>query len=205
AALKRWGGYLLMAVGTLLVLGVLFVFSRTVENSAKYGRWQNEILIVSVIGVVVLSALLVRRIYVLVRDYRAHVPGSRLAVRTVGIFGTLSVVPLLVVSLFSLSFTDRGSDSWFTKNIGRELTAAIDQSRLALEQRQHEEERRTIELAGTLVDHSDASLATVLDAERRAAGARDLIVFDRRGQVLAASADGDDALSLDQLPRELLE
>src|SRR5690606_4543542 len=34
---------------------------------------------------------------------------------------------------------------------------------------------------------------------------RDLIVFDRRGQVLAASADGDDALSLDQLPRELLE
>ena len=81
--LKRWRGYLFMAIGTVLVLGVLFVFSRTVENSGKYGKWWDVILPISIIGVLVLAGLLVRRIYLLVRDYRAHVPGSRLAARTV--------------------------------------------------------------------------------------------------------------------------
>src|SRR5690606_30137869 len=104
SALKRWRGYLRMAVGTRRVLGVLFVFSRTVENSGKYGKWQDEILVVSIIGVLVLFALLLRRVYVLVRDYRAHVPGSRLAARMVIIFSSLAIVPLLVVYLFALSF-----------------------------------------------------------------------------------------------------
>lgn len=205
APLRRWSGYFFMGIGTLLVLGILFVFSRTVENSDKYGRWQDKILIVSVIVVAVLAALLVRRIYTLVRDYRAQVPGSRLAARTVAIFSTLSVVPLLVVSLFALSFLSRGIDSWFTKNLGRELTAAVDQSRLALEQRQHEEARRTVELAATLADRPGASLPAALDSERRAASARELIVFDRSGAVLAASSEDIDVVPATQLPRELLE
>src|SRR5690606_19673622 len=90
-------------------------------------------------------------------------------------------------------------------NLGRELTAAVDQSRLALEQRQHEEARRTVELAAALADHSNASLATALDSERRAAGARALIVFGHNGEVLAASGEGADTASATQLPRELLE
>src|SRR5690606_7629776 len=140
-------------------------FSRTVENSGKYGKWQDEILVVSIIGVLVLFALLLRRVYVLVRDYRAHVPGSRLAARMVIIFSSLAIVPLLVVYLFALSFLSRGIDSWFTKNLGRGLEQAVNQSRLALEQRQHEQERRTVELAAALANRSGSSLASILEAE----------------------------------------
>ena len=101
APLKRWRGYLFIALGTVLVLGVLFVFSRTVENSAKYGNWQQVILVITVLGVLVLFGLLVRRVWLLIRDYRAHVPGSRLAARMVVIFSALTIVPLLVVYLFA--------------------------------------------------------------------------------------------------------
>jgi nitrogen fixation/metabolism regulation signal transduction histidine kinase len=204
SALKRWRGYLLMAVGTVLVLGVLFVFSRTVENSGKYGKWQDEVVTVSIIGVLVLAALLVRRIYLLVRDYRAHVPGSRLATRMVLIFSSLAIVPLLVVYLFALSFLSRGIDSWFTKNLGRGLEQAVNQSRLALEQRQNEQARRTVELAATLSGHASGELASVLEAELHALEARELIVFDADGRVLAFAAVSGEEPDM-RLPEELLQ
>ena len=47
----------------------------------------------------------------LVRDYRRHVPGSRLKGRTVAIFSALAVAPILVVYYFSLQFLNRGIDS----------------------------------------------------------------------------------------------
>jgi nitrogen fixation/metabolism regulation signal transduction histidine kinase len=205
AALKRWRGYLLMAIGTVLVLGVLFVFSRTVENSAKYGKWQEPLLYVTILGVLVLAALLVRRIYVLVRDYRTHVPGSRLAARTVIIFSSLAIVPLLVLYLFALSFLSRGIDSWFTKNLGQGLERAIDQSRLALQQRQQEQGRRTAEIATALSDLPNAGLTAALETERRVAEARELIVFGADGQQVLASSVIDGREEVDtRLPAELL-
>ena len=107
----------------------------------------------------ILLALLVRRIYVLVRDYRNHVPGSRLAVRTVAIFGTLAMVPLLVVYLFALSFLSRGIESWFTKGLGRELRGATELAAAALQLEQQQQGERTAELAMNLSGYSTNSLA----------------------------------------------
>jgi nitrogen fixation/metabolism regulation signal transduction histidine kinase len=188
--LKRWRGYLFMALGTVLVLGVLFVFSRTVENSRKYGGWAEEVRWISAIGLIIIAALLARRFYVLVRDYRAHVPGSRLAARTATIFGTLAVVPLLVVYLFALSFLSRGIESWFTKGLGRGVRDAVEESRKALEQREQVQGSATVELAGLLAGYSQDNLALSIDAERSAVGAIDLAVVGPQGQLLAASPGG---------------
>jgi nitrogen fixation/metabolism regulation signal transduction histidine kinase len=194
ASLKRWRGYFFMALGTVLVLGVLFVFSRTVELSQKYGKWADEIRWVSAAGVIILAVLLVRRMYLLVRDYRAHVPGSRLAARMATIFGILAVVPLLVVYLFALSFLSRGIESWFTKGLGRGLRAAMEESRLALEQRQQDQGRHTVDLAGLLGGYSHENLVLTFDSERRASGALGLLVVGQDGNVEAASVEEGKAL-----------
>jgi nitrogen fixation/metabolism regulation signal transduction histidine kinase len=206
APLKRWRGYLFIALGTVLVLGILFVFSRTVEYSAKYGPWRDPILIISSIGVVLLAGLLIWRVYVLVRDYRAHVPGSRLAARMVGIFSALAVVPLLVVYLFALSFLIRGIDTWFTKSLGRGLADAVELAASTLDQREQEQGRITDDLAAEIADRSGADLIATLEAARVAAGARKLSVIDRDGQVLAATpattfAPGDELIAAEILPR----
>jgi nitrogen fixation/metabolism regulation signal transduction histidine kinase len=54
-----------------------------------------------------------------VRDYRRHVPGSRLKGRTVAIFSALAVAPILVVYYFSLQFLNRGIDSWFELEVSQ--------------------------------------------------------------------------------------
>jgi nitrogen fixation/metabolism regulation signal transduction histidine kinase len=109
----RW-----VAVGQVLLwsaigLGAFLLLAKSVQNSAEFGRLQLWILLVDAFGVIGMSVLLARKLWRLVRDYRAHVPGSRLTARTVGIFGALVIAPLLIVYVSSLEFINQGIDSWF--------------------------------------------------------------------------------------------
>ena len=204
APVKRWRGYGIIAIAAVLVFAVLLLLARSVESSAQYSKWQLLILGVNIAGVVVMAALLARKLRQLVRDYRLHVPGSRLTARTVAIFGALVVVPLLVIYLFSLEFLNRGIDSWFNVEIRQGLNDAVALSRSALDLRTREQGRRTEGLAAALSDRSSASLPALLDEERRASGARELIVFGSNGEVLAASIEAREALIDPQIPREVL-
>jgi nitrogen fixation/metabolism regulation signal transduction histidine kinase len=204
APVRRWRVYGLIAVGACLVIGVLLLLARSVENSSQFSRWQLWILSINTAGVVVLAVLLARKIRQLVRDYRNHVPGSRLTARTVGIFGTLVIVPLLIIYLFSLEFLNRGIDSWFRVEIKQGLSDALVLSRSALDLRTREQGRLTEDLAASLREYTNARLAAALDVERRNIGARELIVFGRNGEVLAASIEAREALVDSEIPREML-
>jgi nitrogen fixation/metabolism regulation signal transduction histidine kinase len=114
------------------------------------------------------------------------------------------IVPLLVIYLFSLEFLNRGIDSWFRTEIKQGLSDALDLSRAALDLRTREQSRRTEDLAAALRERSGASLPAALDAERRASGARELIVFGRNGEVLAASIEARDSLIDPEIPSEML-
>jgi PAS domain S-box-containing protein len=67
-----------------------------------------------------------------------------------------------------------------------------------------EQGRRTEDMAATLRERSNANLAASLDDERRVTGARELIVFGRNGEVLAASIEAREALIDPQIPGEML-
>ncbi len=82
--------------------GAFLLLAKSVQNSSAFGRLQLWILGIDVCGVIALSGLLAHKVWRLVRDYRAHVPGSRLTARTVGIFGALVIAPLLIVYMSSL-------------------------------------------------------------------------------------------------------
>src|SRR5579863_7302659 len=121
----RW-----VAVGQALLwaaigLGAFLLLAESVQNSALFERLQLWILIVDVGGVIALTVLLTRKLWRLVRDYRAHVPGSRLTARTVGIFGSLVIAPLLIVYLSSLEFINQGIDSWFKVEVKQGLSDAL--------------------------------------------------------------------------------
>ena len=192
APVRRWRGYGFIAVAAVLVISVLMLLARSVENSAEFSRWQIWILGANIVGVIVLAVLLARKLRQLVRDYRHHVPGSRLTARTVVMFGALVIVPLLVIYLFSLEFLNRGIDSWFRVEIKQGLDEAVVLSRSALDLRMREQARRTEALAFSLRAYSNAALAASLDAERRSASARELIAFGANGEVPGVEVLGRD-------------
>src|SRR5579862_9199996 len=96
SARVRWGSYALVLLWTVIGAGALLLLAKSVQNSSEFGRLQPWIVLLNIAGALTLTVLLARKIWQLVRDYRNHVPGSRLTARTVLIFGALVLAPLLI-------------------------------------------------------------------------------------------------------------
>ena len=70
----RW-----IAVGQIVLwgaigLGAFLLLAKSVQNSPQFGRLQLWILLFDICAVIALSVLLARKLWRLVRDYRAHEP-----------------------------------------------------------------------------------------------------------------------------------
>ena len=204
AAVRRVGTVGLIVLWASLVVGILVLLALTVQNSAQFGRMRPWILLVNIAAVAVVSVLLARKITQLVRDYRAHVPGSRMTARTVVTFGALVIAPLLIVYLFSLEFLNRGIDSWFRVEIKQGLADALELSKSALQVRTREYGRRTEQLAGQLTGKSRAEVVRIIDAEQRTGGAYEIVVFGPLGQIVAASSSSSGEVLPAQPPPDLL-
>src|SRR2546427_9634796 len=185
----RWGRATLFVLWTAIGAGALLLLAKSVQNSSEFGRLQPWILLLNVIGVIALSALLARKLWHLIRDYRDHVPGSRLTARTVSIFGALVVAPLLIVYLSSLEFLDRGIDSWFRVEVKQGLNDALVLSRAALNLRMREYSARTEALARALAKSEPADIQERLDDERRAMEGVEIVLFGEHERIIAASLE----------------
>ena len=185
----RLSGAALLILWTAIGAGALLLLLKSVQNSAEFGRLQPWILLLNVIGVIALSILLARKLWQLVREYRDHVPGSRLTARTVLIFGALVIAPLLIVYLSSLEFLNRGIDSWFQVEVKQGLNDALVLSRAALDLQMREHTERTQSLASSLAKAAPADIQTRLDDERRVSEGLEIVLFGEHERIIAASLD----------------
>jgi len=179
----------MLILWTAIGAGALLLLLKSVQNSAEFGRLQPAVLILNVIGVIALVILLARKLWQLFRDYRDHVPGSRLTARTVMIFGALVVAPLLIVYLSSLEFLNRGIDSWFQVEVKQGLNDALVLSRAALGLRMREYSERTESLARLLAKTAPEDVQTRLDDERHASEALEIVLFGEHERIIAASLE----------------
>jgi PAS domain S-box-containing protein len=199
--LKRVFLVLLAALGVLLWLAALLLFSRIAENSDDFSRLQNWILLVNTTGVTVLGALIITNLVRLVRDFRQHVPGSRLKARMVALLVILAVAPLVAVYLFSVQFINRGIDSWFSVDVERGLADAMDLSQTALDLQKRENLEQLQRVAQSIGSNEHADLVAQISALRRDSRAVELTVYGANFQILATSSD-EARLSMPAYPTE---
>ena len=204
AALRRLGTLGLIGLWVLVTGGLLLLLALSVQNSVQFSRLQAWILLANVIALIAISVLLARKIIELVRNFRAGVPGSRLTARTVAIFGSLVIAPLIIVYLFSLEFLNQGIDSWFKVEIKQGLTDALDLSKSAMDVRMREYARSTQLFANRLADSPPSNWQEATDAQRAESGALEVVVFGTLGQVLAASSAGVTATNLPRASAEVI-
>jgi nitrogen fixation/metabolism regulation signal transduction histidine kinase len=195
-ARTSWGGPALVLLWAAVALGALLLLAKSVQNSSAFDRLQPWILLLNITGVVALTILLARKLWQLIRDYRDHVPGSRLTARTVSIFGALVIAPLLIVYLFSLDFLNRGIDSWFKVEVKQGLNDALVLSGAALNLRMREYSARTEQLAHGLPGSSPGEIQERIDSERRATGGIEIVLFGEHERIIAASVEN----ALETLP-----
>lgn len=176
-------------IGVGLALVALFLLSRTPQNSEDYESLHIIILLINIAGVVVLLTLTIGSLARLLRDYRNHIPGSRLKARLVGMFVGLAVLPLLVVFYFSMHFINRGIDTWFTAEVETGLDDALALSRAALEIQMRDHLKTTTAIAKSLEKVPPRQLIFELSMLRRASGASEISVYGRNSRILATSSD----------------
>ena len=189
AMIRRWLPFIFGA-GFVVWIAALVMLAMTAEGPQRFGELYLLILLVNVTGVIALLVLIGGRLADFVRDWRRHVPGSRLRGRTLLMFGGLAIAPLLLVFTFSVMFLTRGIDSWFHAEVRQGLTDALGLSRAALDLRMREYLDRTVRIAGRLEGLSDGALYFALDDELRAAGAEEFVVTSAGGQPVAFSRAG---------------
>jgi nitrogen fixation/metabolism regulation signal transduction histidine kinase len=203
AALRRLGTLGLIALWVLVSGGLLLLLALSVQNSMQFSRLQAWILLANVIALIAVSILLARKIIELVRAFRAGVPGSRLTARTVAIFGSLVIAPLIIVYLFSLEFLNQGIDSWFKVEIKQGLTDALELSKSAINVRMREYARSTELFAHRLADSPPANWGEATDAQRVESGALEVVVYGTLGQVLAMSSSTATSTNLPRVSTEV--
>jgi nitrogen fixation/metabolism regulation signal transduction histidine kinase len=189
AMIRKYGSTVLGSIGVALWLAALYLLASAAQNSAEFDKWLPWILLINIAGLVTLFVLLVGKLTQLVRDYRRHVPGSRLKGRTVAIFSALAVAPILVVYYFSLQFINRGIDSWFELEVSQGLKDTRELSHAALEVRVREFLQRTEDSAHELSGLQNIELIGTLNRQRRESLALEFTVIGAQGRILATSSD----------------
>jgi nitrogen fixation/metabolism regulation signal transduction histidine kinase len=189
AVIRKYGATVLGSIGVALWLAALYLLASAAQNSAEFDKWLPWILLINISGLLTLFVLLAGKLWELVRDYRRHVPGSRLKGRTVAIFSALAVAPILVVYYFSLQFINRGIDSWFELEVSQGLKDTRELSHAALEVRVREFLQHTQLVAHTLSASSVLELIGTLDRERRESTALEFTIVGPQAQILATSSD----------------
>ena len=199
--LKRVAVTIVGVIGVGLALVALFLLSWTPQNSEDYESLHITILLINVAGVVVLFLLTIGNLAKLLRDYREHVPGSKLKARVVGMFVGLAVLPLVVVFYFSIQFINRGIDSWFNVEVEQGLDEALALSQAALGIQMRDHLATTAQIANRLQDISTRQLIFELSMLRREAGASEISIFGSNNRIVATSSD----LSAGSLPKALTD
>jgi PAS domain S-box-containing protein len=194
--IRKYASTVAGSIGVLLWLAALYMLGVAAQNSQKFEGWLPWILLVNICGLLTLFGLLAVKVTRLVRDYRRHVPGSRLKGRTVAIFSGLAVAPILVVYYFSLQFLNRGIDSWFELEVSQGLRDTRELSHAALEVRESEFLQHTQAVARDLESLPDFQLYSELDRRRRESTALELTLVGPQGRIIATSSD----LPMDMLP-----
>ncbi|HEV7611965.1 MAG TPA: ATP-binding protein [Steroidobacteraceae bacterium] len=189
ALIRKYGSTVLGCIGVALWLAALYLLAAAAQNSGEFDKWLPWILLINISGLLTLLVLLAGKLTQLVRDYRRHVPGSRLKGRTVAIFSALAVAPILVVYYFSLQFINRGIDSWFELEVSQGLKDTRELSHAALEVRVREFLQHTQLVAHTLSASSALELIGTLDRERRESAALEFTIVGTQAQILATSSD----------------
>jgi two-component system, NtrC family, nitrogen regulation sensor histidine kinase NtrY len=189
AMIRKYGATVLGSIGVALWLAALYLLASAAQNSAGFERGMPWILLINISGLLTLFVLLAGKLTHLVRDYRRHVPGSRLKGRTVAIFSALAVAPILVVYYFSLTFINRGIDSWFELEVSQGLKDTRELSHAALEVRVREFLQHTQVVAHTLSASSEFELISTLDRERRESTALEFTIVGAQAQILGTSSD----------------
>ncbi|MBF0332871.1 MAG: PAS domain-containing sensor histidine kinase [Alphaproteobacteria bacterium] len=204
-------------VGLAGKLALALALASIVSGVATYGALTSAplggpgstevktLLIVDVVLLLMLGAVVARRMTHVWNEGRKGGGGSRLHRRLVLLFSGMAVTPAIIVAVFSALFFHLGVEAWFDKTVQRALLESNAVARAYLEEHQHAIAGDALAMAAEINRDGYAGLRG-LGREAASRGLAEAIVFDPQGRVLARSGFSFSIeLAIEQIPLWAIE
>jgi nitrogen fixation/metabolism regulation signal transduction histidine kinase len=191
--------YLLLVVGCLGGV-LLFLLATASANDEHFAQQLNLLVILNGLIVVVLVLLVGREFWRMFRNWRNGVFGAKLAMRLVGLFALMAILPGALLYGVSVTFLGNSIESWFNVKVDRALDGGMQLGRNALDYLLQDLEKKGQQMAVTLSEADPAALSLRLNRLREQAGIGEAALYDQRGNVVAFSASTLAAMRPEPVP-----
>lgn len=184
-----------------------------ITGTPIYGGGVQDVVVLlnlDLILLLLLVAVIARRIVRLIVDKRQRSAGSRLHMRLVGLFSVVAALPAILVAIFSAAFLSSGLETWFSVRVRSALdnSLAVAEAYLA----EHREVIRGDALAmaadlnreGMALLEQPSYLRQIVSAQAALRALSEAVVFDNTGRVVASAGLGL-ALGFEGVPESAME
>ena len=178
-----------VGVGVIVALGLVLIFllTQATGNRELYER-NYPILFGLNIGVAVLLLVVIGWITLrLLLRLRQHKFGSRLLVKLAAIFALVGLLPGVTIYFVSYQFVSRSIESWFDVKVEGALAAGLNLGRVTLDTLAADLGNRTRLAAIQLSQSTDASPSLVVERLRDQLDAKDVVLWNASGQLIASA------------------
>src|SRR5437899_4686782 len=186
----RW---MLLVVACLAAIA-LFLLATATANTQLFAGNYNALLVLNGALVVLLMLLVGVQLYRLLKNLRAGVFGSRLAVRLVLLFALVAVLPGALVYAVSVQFLGKSIESWFDVRVDRALEGGLKLASNSLDYLLKDVSNKAGQIALTLGEGGPGSVSARLNRAAEQTGVYEAALFSATGGVLrVAGARGSPA------------
>jgi two-component system nitrogen regulation sensor histidine kinase NtrY len=157
-----------------------------------------------------LGALIAKRLFEVWAERRRGLAGSRLQVRLVVLFSLIAVLPTIIVAVFSYLFFSFGIQSWFSDRVKTAISESVKVAEAYLREHQQAIKADILAMANDLNRDAVAlqldpeRLSRVVSAQAALRGLTEAMIFDSHGHVLAQSSLSF-TLGLEPVPDEAIQ
>jgi nitrogen fixation/metabolism regulation signal transduction histidine kinase len=148
--------------------------------------WVVPLGIITLVSLLLLVLFNLARAFALLKEKRT---GSRFTLRLMSAFSILTIIPVLVVSYFSMDFIGKRIDSWYNVPIKEALGDSLELSRKSLEKGSEVNLRDIEDVARQLFRVDPSNYPFVLAKSQRRLNAREIMLLDPQNRTIAYSSE----------------
>ncbi|MBK9585018.1 MAG: PAS domain-containing sensor histidine kinase [Alphaproteobacteria bacterium] len=149
---------------------------------------------IDLIFLLLLVALIAKRIVAIWSGRKRGIAGSHLHVRLVYIFSFLAAVPTIIMTVFSAFFFHFGVQTWFSEHVKTAINESLAVAESYLEEHQQVIRADTMAMAADLDRQADIFLAkpkaleAIMETQSQIRNLPEAIIFQKNGHVIARSS-----------------
>ncbi len=177
---------------TLVLIAIVLMLIDLASKPEQANLINNWLIPVTIFTLLLMLAMVIGYTTVIIRRLRTKETGSRYTLKLMSAFSVFTILPVLIVSYFSMNFIGDSIDDWFNMDVEAALEDAIELSERSIKKTMVLHLRELDGLSKNLSTRRPIEYQSVLDKVRKEIRAYEIVILTMNQRVTAYSADSTD-------------